>query len=255
MMILLIVLLGLVLRLISLNQSLWLDEATSALVAKNFSVSQILTKFLPGDFHPPFYYLAAHFWVKLFGASEIGIRSLSVLSGVITIYVVYRIATLITNHRSPNTGLIASLLLATSGLHIYYSQEARMYCLATLFVSLTFLYFVKILKKGRVGDWLFFSLFLTLSVFTDYLPVLIIPVLWVSAWLVKKDFLWWKKFFVSHIILIITGLLWLPTFIKQFESGLSIKSDSPSWWQFFSKKTWPPAGLPFRLVYYILTCP
>lgn len=48
-MIYLILILGLALRLISLNQSLWLDEATSALVAK-MSFSQIFGSFLPRIF-------------------------------------------------------------------------------------------------------------------------------------------------------------------------------------------------------------
>lgn len=65
--------LGLVLRLVSLNQSLWLDEATTALVAK-MSFTDIFTKFLPGDFHPPLYYLLIKVWVFLFGDSEVVLR-------------------------------------------------------------------------------------------------------------------------------------------------------------------------------------
>ena len=226
-MIYLVVLLGLGLRLISLNQSFWLDEATSA-AAAGMGVKQILSAFSLGDFHPPLYYLIIHFWGYLFGFSEVAIRMLSVLAGAGTLYVLYLIGKEV---RDKKLGTIAALLLGTSGLHIYYSQEARMYSLAALFVSLTFLFFVKTLKRGRVGEWLMFSFFLALSAFTDYLPILVIPGLWLFALSQKLNASWWKKFFTSHIILVGAGLLWLPYFLKQLSAGLNVESHSPSWWQ------------------------
>jgi len=108
-MIVFILLSGFVLRLIAINQSLWIDEATSALVTR-MSLVDLFGKFLPGDFHPPFYYLLLKFWSNLFGSSEVALRSLSILFGLATIYLVYKLG-----------GRIAALLMATSGLHIYYS--------------------------------------------------------------------------------------------------------------------------------------
>lgn len=212
-MIYLILFFGLILRLISLNQSLWLDEATSALVAR-MNVADIFGKFLPGDFHPPLYYLLLHWWSVIFGSGEVVLRLLSVLVGVITIYIVYKLA-----------GKLPALLLATSGLHIYYSQEARMYALATLFVTLAVFSFVKIIKADRVGDWIVFSVFLFLIGATDYVALFILPVFWILG----KRF--WKKLFVSHIILLVFGFGWLPYLLKQLNVGLSVKFTSPAWWQ------------------------
>ncbi len=223
-MIYLILVFGLILRLISLNQSLWLDEATSALVAQ-MSTADIFTKFLPGDFHPPLYYLILKAWGSVFGYSEIALRMPSVLAGVAAIFVVYKI------NLAAGGGKLAALLLATSGLHVYYSQEARMYVLAALFVSLTVYFFVKTLKRGGVGDFILFGAFLSLSILTDYLPVLIIPAVWTIAWMEKKNLAWWKKFVTSHIIPAALGLMWLPYFIKQINTGLLVKSGSPAWWQ------------------------
>src|SRR5687767_8667960 len=138
-MIYLILLFSGLLRLISINQSLWLDEATSALVAQ-MSFSDIFIKFLPGDFHPPLYYLVLKIWAGIFGYSEISLRLPSVIFGICTVYVIYLLGKEMFNKK---VGLIASLLLATSGLNIYYSQEARMYSLATLLVSLLVYFFIK----------------------------------------------------------------------------------------------------------------
>ncbi|KKU10545.1 MAG: Glycosyl transferase family protein [Candidatus Woesebacteria bacterium GW2011_GWB1_45_5] len=218
-MIYLTLVLGFILRLISVNQSLWLDEATSALVAK-MPIAGMFADFLPGDFHPPLYYLLLNAWGTVSGYSEVALRIPSLLAGMGTVYVVYRMA-----------GRVPALLLATSGLHIYYSQEARMYALAALFVSLTVLFFIKTLHEKRVGDLVWYGIFLSLSILTDYLPVLVIPALWTAAWLNGKNIFWWKKFIASHIIPAVLGALWLPYFIKQITAGLLVKSASPAWWQ------------------------
>jgi mannosyltransferase len=228
----LIVALATILRLVAINQSLWLDEATTAMVSK-MPVSDIFTKFLPGDFHPPVYYLILKYWTDIFGYSEFSLRLPSIVFGISTVYVIYLIARELNwklkngNWKLPE---VAAILLATSGLHIYYSQEARMYSLAAFFVSLTFLYFAKIIKKGRVGEWILFGLFLAASVATDYLPGLIIPLFWILGFLLKKDKDWWKKFVMSHIILVAFFLAWSPVFIRQITLGLGVEASSPGWW-------------------------
>ncbi len=226
-MILLILVIGLILRLISLNQSLWLDEATSALVAK-MSVKEIFSGFLPGDFHPPFYYLLLKYWSDIFGFSEISLRIPSVLFGIATIYIVYLIGREVVNR---NAGLAASGLLATSGLAIYYSQEARMYSMAAFLVSFLIFSFVKTIRRGRVGDWVLFSVLLAFAAMTDYVAILIFPVFWIYAFLVKQKNSWWEKFFASHIIFGMITLLWASTFILQLKNGLSVSTTSPLWYQ------------------------
>lgn len=233
-MIFLILLFGLILRLISINQSFWLDEATSATVVRDLSFADIFTKFLPNDFHPPLYYLLLKLWVTGWGVSEISTRLLSVMCGLLTVYFVYLIATKISSKR---VGVLASILLVTSGLHIYYSQEARMYSMTTFFAVLSVYYFLKIIKEGGVGDWLIFSLSLLLIASTDYVAILIITVFWIYGIITRKDSLWWKKFVMSHIILIIFGLLWSPTFQSQFIGGLSATSVSPLWSQVLGQTT------------------
>ncbi len=197
-MIFLILGLGLILRLISLNQSLWLDEATTAYVARNFSFGEIITKFAPGDFHPPLYYLVIRVWSLVFGTSEIALRMPSVIFGVLTIWIVNKIS----------KSKTAALLLATSGLLVYYSQEARMYSLIALLVSCLVYWFIK-------RRWFLFSVALLLIGATDYPALLILPVFWVLA---KKD---WKKLAISHLPLAISYIFWLPVLLQQFSVGFS----------------------------------
>src|SRR4030043_1229997 len=87
-----ILFLALILRLISLNQSFWLDETTSGYVARDFNFRQIINGFAPGYFHPPLYYLLLRVWGLFFGFSEVALRSLSVVFGVGSVWIIYKIA-------------------------------------------------------------------------------------------------------------------------------------------------------------------
>ena len=221
-----------ILRLISLNQSLWLDEATSAVLARDFSYQQIINDFMPGDFHPPLYYLLLKVWGTVSGYSEVGLRIFSVFSGVVSIYLVYLLTKKITKNN--NVSLLVSSLLATSGLHIYYSQEARMYVLQTLFVILSFLFFTYIVDGKKKNNenvfWVGFSISILFIGMTDYLPLLVLPVFWMYAVYKRKSRDWWYKFVIAHIPLLIFFVLWYPTFLHQVGIGRRVQDAAPVWW-------------------------
>ena len=210
-MIFVILLVGFVLRVISLNQSLWLDEATSALVAR-MSLTDIFTKFLPADFHPPLYYIVLKYWVNVFGSSEISLRIPSTIFGILTIYFVFLITKKLFDSK---TGYLASLLLATSGLAVYYSQEARMYSMAAFLVSLLVYFYIS--KK-----WVGFTTILVLVAMTDYVSLFVIPIFWFAS---HKD---WKKLAVAHVPMAIAFTLFLPIFLKQISAGFAQKGTA--WW-------------------------
>ena len=225
---LLIIFAGLLIRLININQSLWLDEATTAIVAK-MPLYDFFTKFMPADFHPPLYYVVIHFWSLVAGYSEVALRIPSVIFGGLTIYLVY----LISKELKFKNIFLASLYLATSGLHIYYSQEARMYSLATFLVSLIVYLFIK--KK-----WVLFSIGLVALFLSDYLAILILPSLIFYAVLERKNL---KNILLSCLPLFLTFLLWFPTFSKQLMSGIVLKTSHSSWWNLLGPVTLKNIGL------------
>jgi len=215
---------GLLMRVVGLNQSLWHDEAIGALEVKNSGFVEIATDFAKVDNHPPFYYLTLKAWSNVFGYSEIALRSLSIVFGLGTIWVVYYII----KKTFGSKGKIAALLLATSGLHIYYSQEARMYAMSAFLASLATYYFLK-LKTSNIKPWVLFSLSLLLLLFTDYVNVFLLPVFWVWASVAKKSIDWWKKFILTHIPSIMVGALWLPIFVAQIKRGSLLLQNLPQW--------------------------
>lgn len=184
--------LGLGLRLINLNQSLWLDEAITAVAVRNNSFIELLIKFSPNDFHPPLYYLFLKLWTIFFGFTEIVLRMPSVIFGVLAIFFIYKIG-----------GKKAAILMAVNPLAIYYSQEARMYSLAMLLVTASVFFFI---KKKR---FLFVLSFLA-ALYTDYVPWLMFPVF------LSKEIFW-----------VIPGLFPLaPLLLTQIGSVLGVVGSS-----------------------------
>lgn len=230
MILLLIVFFGLVLRLISINQSFWLDEATSVLVARDFSFSDIITRFSPGDFHPPIYYFLLKIWISVFGATEIGARSLSVILGSATIPLVFLIGRKLL---SEETGLVAALFFATAPLHIYYSQEARMYVLATFLATLLIWFFLRMKEdSGRFYNWVGFIITGSLLIYTHYqtlsLFIVLITYLLASQ---RKFFLDnFRKWFLSFALIAVLFLFWTPILAKQLHTAVLAKMNAQGWW-------------------------
>lgn len=239
-----IVLLSIALRFVAINQSLWLDEAIGALVVKNFSYREIITRFPLTDNHPPLYYLVLKAWTDLYGYSEIALRSLSVVFGALTVVFIYKIAEVIGGTKKLVFPLLAALLLATSPLHIYYSQEARMYVMAGFLATAAIYYFLKTIKgKEKVMDWVFFSIFYTALIFTDYVPVFLYPVFPLFAFFRKKDKGWWFKFIAANTPLVALGYFWYPIFAIQSQKGDWLLKTLPAWQTVAGGATFKQAAL------------
>jgi mannosyltransferase len=213
-----ILILALGIRFIGLNQSLWMDEAISATVAKGFTLKGIITSFIYSDTHPPLYYLILRIWSLLFGFSEISLRFPSLIFALLTVYLVYKVGSL----WNGKTGLYAALLMALSPLHIYYSQEARMYSLTTFLVTLSSYFLIK--KK-----WAYFSLSVLFLALSDYLPLVVllpfgIYVLFISGQK-RQD----AKFLLSLIPLGVFFMFWYPVFQVQTSSTGSFLLKFPAW--------------------------
>lgn len=216
-----------VLRIFALNQSLWHDEAIGALVARNNTYIGIFTNYIRLDNHPPLYYLTLKAWAELFGFSEVSLRMLSILFGIGTLFFLYLIAKKIFKDSKINTS-VPVILLALSPLHIYFSQEVRMYAMAALFATLSFYSFLLTLEGNKKG-WILFSVSLVLMLFSDYMPVFLLPVYWIYAAIKIRDKKWWMSFLLSQMPLVIAGLIWSPYLLAQVKNMTAQVNNFPAW--------------------------
>jgi len=203
--IILIFIFAFLIRLIALNQSLWLDEAVTSNVVKNFNFLQIINKFSPTDFHPPLYYLFMKLWTNFFGYSEIVLRMPSVLFSLATGYVVYLIG-----------GAWAAVFFLFNPLIVYYSQEARMYMMVTLLITLALYFFISNIKnkisKIHIKNQIYFNLFIFLSLLTFYGSIFLV-IAFLLYFLHKKQY---KNLFISLFTLFIYFLIISPLLYQQF---------------------------------------
>ena len=189
--IIMIFVLAFLIRLINLNQSLWLDETIVAKVVQTIPFHLIPIQFSPGDFHPPLYYLFMSLWSSVWGTSEIALRLPSILFSLITGLFIYKIGFLLKNKQ---LAVWAAIFFLFNPLIVYFSQEARMYMMATMLLTIVLYHFIKMypFHNGETKDWIpppirragmtqktikkginkndvvLFNLFSVLSIFTFY---------------------------------------------------------------------------------------
>lgn len=221
-MILLIVLLAFILRVTNLNQSLWLDEAINVIYARDNNFLWFISKYPLGDFHPPLYFAILWIWSHIFGSSEISVRLPSVIFGVLTVVVTFLIA----KEYSKKIALIAALLLAIAPLHIYYSQEARPYALAAFTVSLSFYFFLKVVKNFKNNIY-FYILSSVLVLYSDYVASLALLAQMLYLLLYRRDNL---GFFLKAYFIIIAFLSpWFLIFFDQLKNGIVTSKNISGW--------------------------
>jgi mannosyltransferase len=180
-----IVILGFVLRFFDLGkESLWLDEATTYYNTNATSIEDVLTAAY-NDRSPPLHFIAL--WgVRLLGSSEFWLRFPSACAGVLTIIVIFFVAREIANEK---VGLISALLLAVSPFHIYYSQEARFYAFAVLFIAFAYYAFFKACKSRQWYDWTLFGVACAAAFYSHFYTSFAIITLFIGYFIIRiKEF-------------------------------------------------------------------
>jgi 4-amino-4-deoxy-L-arabinose transferase-like glycosyltransferase len=139
---------GLALRLYAIGaKSLWIDEAFSIWMAAQ-PLAEIWRYTVLLDQHPPLYYTLLHFWAA-FGDGEGIMRGFSALWGVLALPVIYLIGQRIGGRA---LGLLATLILALSPLHISFAQNTRMYTMLTFNAAMALLCLLHLLDRQETGD-------------------------------------------------------------------------------------------------------
>ncbi|MGB9911530.1 MAG: glycosyltransferase family 39 protein [Microgenomates group bacterium] len=177
--------------------SLWGDEAWAATLAVK-PLWQII-KIVSHDTSPPLYYLFLHLWMKIFGTSELAIRSLSFLFFLLTVIVVYHLASFLWNKK---TAFLASLLVFANPFLFNYAFEGRMYALLALTSTASIYFFLRNFRWP-------FILTTTAALYTHHFSLLV--VFWEIIWrfFQKKPFSL-KKFLAVYSDFFLIALFYLP---------------------------------------------
>ncbi|MGQ9554899.1 MAG: glycosyltransferase family 39 protein [Anaerolineae bacterium] len=219
----LILLLAALLRFYGLGQqSLWADEGNSWGMA--IRPLAAIGPAAAGDIHPPLYYYLLNLWVRLFGTSEVGLRSLSAVCGWLLVLVTYLWA----RHLAGKAvATVAGAAAAISPFAIYYSQEARAYALVTLLAASSTLAGSAYLWAGEkqrpmVTAAVAYVLLAAALLWSHYLAslVLLLLNLFAFAWLLgfrKRGDAWRqaRTWLLLQAAVVLSYLPWLPTMLQR----------------------------------------
>jgi mannosyltransferase len=210
---LLILLIAFLLRIAYLNaQSLWWDEAFSVTVS-SMDLRSLLTAVLDDRVHPPLYYLLLRLWLPL-GQSEFAVRALSAFAGVLAVASMFPMAAIVGGKR---LGLISAFLLAISPMHIWYSQEARMYSLAVCLTLLANYFFVRLLKSDLRANWLGYGTTTVLALYAHYLTFFVILAQMTYLTFTRQRHRALLRKWLSSMLIV--GLLFVPWLTAVFLTG------------------------------------
>jgi uncharacterized membrane protein len=130
------------------------------------------------DTHPAIFPILATVWTRWIGDSELAVRTLPAILGVLAVLVTFTAYRGIVGFR---TALLVAGLTCVLPIHIYYSQEFRNYILAFSFVVLVTAGLLQYIDdQGKRNRWLF-AIPCGLLLGTHYLGVFYVACAWLIA--------------------------------------------------------------------------
>ena len=154
--------LALLLRCFELDAQLWYDEIVTLLRFVRLSASELLTTYTTLNNHV-LYSLEAKAAVSLFGEHAWALRLPAVLFGVGSVAVAYALARAA---MGVGEARLATLLLAVSYHHVWFSQSARGYTGLLFFGSLGTLIFLRAAGQPGFRQWTAYALTIAAAGFT-----------------------------------------------------------------------------------------
>ncbi len=206
-------LLGLALRIPSLNDSLIWDELSTHYVVFDRSFGGMLDMVRgEQEITPPLYFAVAWLFSQ-FGDPSLTLRLPSLIAGLATIPLTYLLGAWTVGRKA---GLVGALLVAVSPFMIFYSTEARPYGLLICLTLLSTISLIAAVRENRVRWWIAFAFFAAASMYTHYtaLFVLLAETVWALAY--------FKELRV-RILMAVAGsavlfLPWLPDYLSDSDS-------------------------------------
>jgi mannosyltransferase len=208
-----LVVLAALLRVPNLGRAYWVDEGISVGIA-----SHHLTQ-IPGllrhDGSPPLFYVILHFWVRVFGASQISTHVMSLLISLVVVVVAWWCAGRLFGS---TIAKYAALLAATSPFLNWYSTETRMYPLLCGLGMVAVTASVCALLRHSRRDFVLAVVAFTALLYTHnwslYLCGLTTVglVVWVLRRGERRQLVWIA---LGAALVAVAYLPWLPSFIHQ----------------------------------------
>ena len=204
------------------HQSLWLDEIASWEFA-----SQHLHRVLQSEpTNPPIYYLILHFWMKLFGTTETGIRSLNIVPSVFCVWLAYRFSDRLFDR---GVAYVSAAYMTFSTFQIYYAQEARCFALLTvLLLAATMCLWEALNSESARQGYLYYgayTLLAALALYTHFITIFFLAAHGLYVLFRRTKHLWNVTASIAGALLLFSP--WLITMLRVAGHGGQIRRYLP----------------------------
>jgi mannosyltransferase len=182
--------------------------------------------------NPPLFEIILHFWIKIFGISELSVRLPSLIFSVFTVYFIYRTGKDFFNYR---IALFAGLLFTFSNYYLSLAHEARVYSLFAFLAALSMFAFLSLLKsKGgksiHTASLIISNLLLIYSHYFGFFVIFVQIVLSISLY--RQDRKLFQRLLLYQLIVFIFYIPYFPVIFERF----LISSNEGTWVK-------PPGGI------------
>lgn len=185
--------------------SFWNDEAaTWAISGHSFGDLLHVLRTSGGDRGAALYYAVAFVWTRAFGASELALRSLSLVAASVTMVPFHACARRLV---AAPAAWAAGAILATSPFLLTYARDARTYALAVLCVVVAVWAFLRAVESVSARDWWIFTGLAVVAVYVHWFSALVVLALFVALARMPPDRALRRRAVTSAIAL---GALLLP---------------------------------------------
>ena len=201
------------------HESLWLDEVQSMVQSDPYISSwKQMFQYLGWDQHPPLFYILERCFLTVFKTGnnpEFVGRILPAILGVLSVWAVYLLGREILNS---SLGLIAAAITCVNYFNLLYSQEVRDYILVFLASTLSYVYFIRLIRWRRPRDRWLYTLFAAMTAYSHYYGIFIVASqFFLAAILMVTDRDWLaylKHFAISGVVIVLLYLPWVPQLMK-----------------------------------------
>jgi len=186
--------------------NLWLDEYGTWWVVSGSTWADVAERAIKIQGQSPFYYLIVKLFTGMFGEGSFQLRMPSVIFGILTLFVAFRLALQIFHDQ--NVALASVAVFSVTEQLIWFSQNARPYALALFLTLLSFLFFLHFLQSRRLRNGTVYAVTTALLIYSHFLFAF---VLGVQIIIVTLKF-GWREFFTKTWLLafLLIAVLCLP---------------------------------------------
>lgn len=211
--------LALVVRLLGIaTRPIWYDEGFAILFSEKGLRAMLYGTLAPtgagsADIHPLGYYTLLWIWMNVFGDSLFAVRLLSILAGIVSVFLVYLVAQEALS--DVKSAQLAMFFAALAPFPIHYAQEIRMYSFLSMWLLLATYSYQRGSKSGNWLWWVLFSGSAALAQYTHNLAAFYLVPL--SLWpLPQKDWRTFRSVVIAGLGALVLYLPWLIQLPSQF---------------------------------------